>query len=139
MPKVSAAKLQEMDRIKAEMKTYLPPGTTVYTDLKHVSRSGMLRIIKVYINTPEGIRDISYHVATVLNTTLEPKYGGIKRTGCGMDMGFDLIYNLSYELYPNGYTCPGKNCESNDHYNGDKNYTPHHHNSGGYALKQRWL
>ncbi len=23
--------------------------------------------------------------------------------------------------------------------NGDRDYTPHHHNSGGYALIHRWL
>lgn len=37
------------------------------------------------------------------------------------------------------FECIGHGCPSNDHCNGDRDYTPHHHNSGGYALKHRWL
>jgi hypothetical protein len=82
-----------------------------------------------------------------------------------MDMGFHLVYTLSYALYPQGFGCVGERCPSNDHSNGDRDYTPHGcydengaledrepgpgelrdgcrrhwHRDGGYALTQRWL
>jgi hypothetical protein len=33
----------------------------------------------------------------------------------------------------------GLRCPSNDHSNGDRDYSPHHHGSGGYAVSHRWL
>jgi len=42
-------------------------------------------------------------------------------------------------LFSGGFTCPGKDCPSNDHSNGDRDYTPHMHTDPGYALRQRWL
>lgn len=59
--------------------------------------------------------------------------------GVGMDMGFALVHELSYSLWPNGFECTGQRCPSSDHANGDRNYEPHHHASGGYALRQEWL
>jgi hypothetical protein len=38
--------------------------------------------------------------------------------GCGMDMGFHLVYELSHVLYASGYACLGKGaCPSNYHVN----------------------
>jgi hypothetical protein len=59
--------------------------------------------------------------------------------GCGMDMGFAAVYGLSYALFGKGFECTGPNCPANDHSNGDRDYTPHMHSDGGYALKHRWL
>lgn len=65
---------------------------------------------------------------------------GLTVGGCGMDMGFHLVYNLSRVLFPSGFECIGKGCPSNDHSNGDRNYEPHRHTGdGGYAIKHRWL
>lgn len=41
---------------------------------------------------------------------------GIIVDGCGMDMGFSLVYSLSHTLYPE-YTCIGENCPSPEHGN----------------------
>jgi hypothetical protein len=54
---------------------------------------------------------------------------------------------LSYALYPKGFTCLGdggehrrQRCPANDHSNGDRDYSPHQHpQAGGYALRQEWL
>lgn len=62
-----------------------------------------------------------------------------RNAGCGMDVGFSLVYNLGWVLFPNGFECVGERCPSNDHSNGDRDYSPHHHSDGGYALRQRWL
>ena len=53
--------------------------------------------------------------------------GGIKIGGCGMDMGFYLVYNLGYTLYPNGTP------KQHGTRNGEPDF------DGGYAFKQAWL
>jgi hypothetical protein len=135
-------------------------GDTVYTVLRHVSRSGMQRSISVL---DKGNNDISWLVARALGRTIDQKNGGVKVTGYGMDMGFELVYNTSYWIHRDGFGCIGKNCPSNDHNNGDRDYTPHTantkclscrgglechrdppchnhwHKDGGYALRQRWI
>jgi hypothetical protein len=74
------------------------------------------------------------------------KRDGVIVGGCGMDMGFHLISELSATLFPDGFGCTGDKCPSNDHTNGDREYTPHiagatvrWHKSGCYALRHRWL
>jgi hypothetical protein len=52
---------------------------------------------------------------------------GIVVGGCGMDMGFHLVYNLGATLWPKGTEKP----------HGTRNGEPD--TSGGYALKSRWI
>ncbi len=124
---------EAIERLRAAM----PPGTTVYTILRHVSRSGMMRHISVK-TALQGQHD--WDVAAVTGSTLAP-HEGIKVGGAGMDMGFHLVYSLSYDLYPDGFGCIGENCPSNDHSNErTPNYTlGRMHKDGGYALPQRWI
>lgn len=129
----------ERDAAVAELREMFPAGSTVHTVLRHVSRSGMSRSISVVVCDSDGIRDVSYLVARALGDRIDRDRGGVKVGGCGMDMGFHLVYNLSATLYPDGFQCCGERCPSNDHLNGDRDYTPHVHGSGGYALRQRWL
>jgi hypothetical protein len=133
------------------LREVLKPRDTVHTILRHYSRSGMSRSISPIINN----QDYSWAVSRVLGNTFDQKNGGVKMGGCGMDMGFELVYNLSYVLFKGGFGCIGKGCPSNDHSNGDRDYSPnggiyhgmaqeaenrtHRHNDGGYALKHQWL
>lgn len=124
------------------------PGDTIYTILRHVSRSGMQRHISVVV-IPEGADcsrrfDLTFWTAHALGYPVA-RNGGIKVTGCGMDMGFQLAYTLSSILYPTGFGCIGDRCPSNDHSSGDRDRTPHTadaphwHRDGGYALRHAWL
>jgi hypothetical protein len=134
----------------------LVPGDTLYTILRHVSRSGMQREIDIIsikcggisvfgseILLPE-VRHWSHVAARALGRKIGP-HNGIKIGGAGMDMGFALVYELSSVLWPDGFMCVGdsticgKRCPSNDHSNGDRNYTAHLHRDGGYALRQAWI
>jgi len=114
---------------------YLKPGDTVHTILKHVSRSGMQRTItplKLIDNDPIYL---GYHVGRVIDARTDGDHG-VKMGGCGMDMGFQLVYLLSSALWPDGFDCIGEGCPANDHFNRENNS---HHRDGGYALKHRWL
>lgn len=130
-----------------ELRDDLKPGTTVYTILEHVGRSGMSRRIGVRVFVDNEPRYLDGLVAIALGEPV-PRDGGIRMDGCGMDMGFELVYRLSHALYPEGFDCIGREgypekrdalCPSNDHSNGDRDYEPHRHNDGGYALRHRWL
>lgn len=121
------------------LRALLTPGTTVYTVLRSVSRSGMTRGIDCYLLTQDRPQWLSRLVAKATDTPFDERHDCLKVGGCGMDMGFAVVYELSSALYPDGFACIGNGCPSNDHVNGDRDYTPHTHTSGGYALKQAWL
>ena len=143
----AAQKRTERDEAIEQLREMLPPGSTVHTIARHVSRSGMSRSISIVIARDGDPWDISWLVARALGDRIDQNHGGIKIGGAGMDMGFALVYNLSSTLYRDGFECIGtgdpdvygSRCPSNDHSNGDRDYTPHHHSSGGYALRQVWL
>lgn len=121
-----------------QLRKWLKPGDTVYTILRHVSRSGMQREISLYVKTPDGMQWLDGYARHVLGLRVG-KREGLVIGGCGMDMGFELVYQLGYALFGREWTCTGKGCPSNGHSNGDQDYTPHAHSDGGYALSQRWL
>lgn len=140
MKAIDQKKQEALDTLKS---FNLTPGEVIYTKLCHVSRSGMYRVIDLYIIRDNVPLRISYSVGTLLEG-YDRKHEGAKASGCGMDMGFHLVHNLGYTLFPDGFECTGRDshpnrCPSNDHSNGDRNYAHHHHQEGGYAFIQKWL
>ena len=89
---------------------------TIYTVLRSVSASGMTRHISLKMAQGSNIYDITYLVAQALGERVSDRngYNTIKVNGCGMDMGFHLVYNLSSVLF-------------------------HGQERAGYKLSQRWL
>lgn len=132
----------EKDRKEAAdtLRAMLPPGSTVHCILRHVSRSGMMRIIDLRQIDGEAIHWISRLAAKAACLGYSEAHEAVKMTGCGMDMGFAAVYELSARLYPDGFGCTGKDCPSNDHRNGDRDHTlGRNHRDGGYALLHRWI
>lgn len=117
----------------------IKPGDTIQTIVRHVSKSGMSRDISAYYAKGGDVFNISYHAAVLMGSPMAKSREAVKMGGCGMDMGFALVYDLAYYLFKDGFDCIGGTCPSNDHSNGDLDYTPHHHKGGGYALRQRWM
>ena len=130
---------QSTDEAITSLRETLKPGDTVYTVLRNCSRSGMTRSIDAYVIEDNNPRWISRFVANATGLNFDERREAVKMGGCGMDMGFALVYELSYTLYPDGFECIGDGCPSNDHSNGDRDYAPHQHKSGGYALKHKWM
>lgn len=129
----------EREEALARLREMVKPGDTLHTVLRHVSRSGMSRGIDVYRIEGGDAHWLSRLVAKAAGFPFDEKRKCLKVGGCGMNMGFHVVYELSSHLYPNGHECSGEGCNSNDHSNGDRNRKPHQHRDGGYALKQRWL
>ena len=85
------------------LKKHFPKGSTVWLVIRQVSRSGMYRHISCHSIQNNEVRWLSYHVAKVLKWSYKDKTNAVGVGGCGMDMGFSLIYNLSSALYKDGY------------------------------------
>lgn len=153
---------QERDAAREELRAIVRPGDTVYCVLRHTSRSGMQRVIDLQVLTTDDsgrpwLRTIGGLAARAMGDRYDYQRGGVVVGGCGMDMGFHLVYSLGYALWPKGFGCVGERCRSNDHSNGDRDYTPHGapvvkshwkaggravehwHKDGGYTLKHEWV
>ena len=132
------------------LREILPTGSIVRTILRHKSASGMSRSISAVFIAKDGtVGELDYPIVRAGLGKFDSIHGGIKMGGCGMDMGFSLVYGLSRALYPTGHPCTGHDrkgprgavrCPSNDHSNGDRIYRRGKmHADGGYALNQAWL
>lgn len=126
-----ALKEQEKQEAVNTLLAILKPGDTVYTDVKHVSHSGMSRQVAVFVPYVDDggkarIKEITWLVSKVLGVSVGSKYG-IIMGGCGMDMCFEVVYRLGMVLWPNGTPEP----------HGRRNGEPD--SCGGYALKKENL
>jgi len=124
------AKQREREDAVRELREILKPGDTVFTKLQHVSRSGMSRVIMPFIIKDNEPRYLGWVVAKATGRSYNRKKEGVNVGGCGMDMGFELVYTLSRYLFPDGFKVEGRGRNS-DTSGWDKD--------GGYGLNQRWL
>lgn len=95
---------QEQTQALEALRTILEPGMEVYVIIRSVAPSGMSRIIDFY--APEtcfdkpSIRWIGTLVAKVLGKPYLDKQRGIRVNGCGMDMAWAAVSELSELLWP---------------------------------------
>jgi len=134
------SKKTEREGARADLLKIIRPGDTVYTVLRHRSSSGMCRWIDLYLIDGGDPHRITWMVGHATGYTYDTKREALKVQGCGTDVGFDAVYNLSRVLWPEGGPCFGPGCSSNDHSNGDREYTIGKiHRDGGYTLRHRWI
>lgn len=124
---MTKAQIAERDEAIAELRKRLKPGDRIYAIVRHVSRSGMQRSISLTIARKGEIESLDFWASRALDLRIDRKNGGIKIDGCGMDMGFQLVYMLGSALWPHGTSKP----------HGRRNGEPD--STGGYALKHVWL
>jgi hypothetical protein len=91
-------------QIKSEslnrLREWMPKGSRVFTILRSVSKSGMQREIAVVVWLPGEDRPIhpNFHVSRALGLRFG-KRESLVLQGCGMDMGFELVYRLASALH----------------------------------------
>ena len=93
---------QEKEDARASLLSILESQKTptLYTSLKHVSSSGMSRDMKVLAVVDGQIRDVTWYVSKIIGTLKERNGQRVIRVGgCGMDMGFHVVYTVSAVLY----------------------------------------
>mgnify|MGYP003151226716 CR=1 FL=1 len=102
-------KEQEKQEALETLRKMIPEGSTVFTVLRKVSQSGMSRNISLVVFKDDGQRQYTLHpnytASKLLGWKLVEKWGhsAIRVSGCGMDMGFHLVYTLGQILYGDGY------------------------------------
>lgn len=111
--KAQAERAEAIEKLRA----WFPKGSTVYTRLESVSKSGMSRVISIsgYSRNADGSLcldsegepyrihpNYSAHLALAWPLSKSGR-DGIRVGGCGMDMGFHLVYTLSHILHGDGY------------------------------------
>ena len=109
---------------RAALLNILEPGDTVYAILRHVSKSGMFRRISLYVIKDDQPLLLDSLASQVLGIKLR-KEEGIPTTGCGMDMGFHLVYSLAHRLF--------------DERDPRNIGGPPNPRSAGYFLNHRWM
>ena len=119
--------MTEKDEAIYALRKLLKPRDTVFTVLRHVSVSGMFRRIDLYAVKKNRLVYLSCYASKALGVALDKHKDGLRVTGCGMDMGFHLVYNLGATLWPKGTAKP----------HSTRNGEPD--KDGGYALKQEWI
>lgn len=132
---------EKTEAIKELKQLFKEANFKVYTKLNHVSRSGMLRYVSAVViigNEPIYIDHLISRLGIFKRVPYE-KGEGLMVHGCGMDVGFELVYNTARVVYADGFICRGEDCPSNAHVNGEKNIKPHRHSDPGYALRQVWI
>ena len=120
---MSAATISKTEREKNREYLTSPdsyniqPGEKVYTILKHVSQSGMYRVVDLYVIHDNRPIRITYSACAATGMKYDRRHEGMGVGGCGTDVGFEAVYNLSIALFCNG---------TYDH-------------DAAYSLKQEWL
>jgi hypothetical protein len=127
MGKMTKAQKAEQEESRDHLRAMLKPGLEILCVLRHCSKSGMQRVIDLKVIVDGEIRGIGWSAAIAMGDRFDRNREGIVVGGCGMDMGFHLVYNLGATLWPKGTEKP----------HGTRNGEPD--TSGGYALKSRWI
>lgn len=115
-------KKEDFDWAKKQLLGYyLTEGATVYTVLRSVSSSGMSRTMSLKVAKGGQILDLTYYASVVLGYKLVEVNGSraLRVGGCGMDMGFHVVYSLARVLF-------------RDKYEGQSDI------DAGYSLEQVW-
>ena len=104
VPKIDS----ELDEARERLVKFMPKGSTVFTILRHVSRSGMQREIGLVVLTEGQMGRAeplhpNWAAGTLLGRRVNKEGDGIVCGGAGMDMGFELVYSLAQKLYGDGY------------------------------------
>lgn len=108
------AQAQGMAEAREILRGLIKPGDTIYCNIKHVSKSGMLRVIALMIIDTDKdtgkpwLRDITHLAAEAMDDKMDRDRRGLEVGECGMDMCFATVYNLGSALFPDGFGLEGQ-------------------------------
>jgi hypothetical protein len=118
---------KEIAKTIKDIKKLVKPNDTIYCFNRHTSQSGMMRRISFYVVKKNKLISLDWYIARITSYSHDRNRGGLIVNGCGMDMGFSVVYELGSTLWPKGTPKP----------HGTRNGEPDR--KGGYALKHSWM
>lgn len=107
-----------------------------YTKLEHCSKSGMMRYISAFVilgGSPYGISHLIAKLGQYKRATYKSPHGGLKVHGCGMDMGFELIYQTSRICFKDKEENKRIFAKLGRYIGKNANF------DGGYVVRQEWI
>ena len=114
------------EQASEQLLKMLKPNDIIWCVLRKVASTGMSRQIDFYVIQNNEPFWLTGRIARLLGWR-QAKNDALIVSGCGMDMGFHVVYELGQTLWPKGTDKP------HGHRNGEPD------SAGGYALKHRWL
>ena len=130
----------EKEEARAELLKILSPGDTVYTILRHVSKSGMTRHIDVYTiqdNKPFYLTAYVSKLCGIRRLPASASMWSLVVGGCGMDMGYHVVYCLGRALWPDGAMSARHFADKS--YKTGRNGSTEPETDGGYMLRHAWI
>ena len=116
-----AEKQLQATEVRESLLRHCPRGARVFCVLRSCARSGMSRVIQLFVLDAGGdLVPIGHWAARLLGRRFDCERNGVLCRGSGMDMGFELVYSLSVALYSRS---------------GDSA----HFHEGAYSLRSEWL
>jgi hypothetical protein len=116
------------------LQSLIKPGMTIRCILRRVSRSGMSRVISIMVIKDNETYPISWAASRVLGWPYDAREQGVKVGGCGMDMGFHLVYSLGCVIFPEGGPVEHSQRRRQEEREGSKI-----ERNGGYLLRHEWI
>lgn len=98
----TASRTEQTEAVE-RLREWVNEGDTIYCILRHVSRSGMLRVIDLVKVDGDRVYSLGWNAAKAIGWTYDRERDGVKVNGAGMDMGFHLVYTLAQVMYGDGY------------------------------------
>ncbi len=98
--KISKGKALYVEQCRDTLKSLLPVKSTVWTCIRSVSKSGMSRNVSFHTVVNGEIQNITYLVSVALRLKVTGDL--VKLVGCGTDVCYDCVYNLSRTIHPDG-------------------------------------
>lgn len=94
---------QQVAEAKENLLKYLKEGDDVWFIIHSVAKNGTSRVMSCHVpavghDDKLYIANLTYYVAKVLDYKVLPD-GGFRVHGCGMDMCFATVYDLSMVLF----------------------------------------
>lgn len=95
--KLSEFQVKLLQRVKKALVNR--KGGKVFATVRHVSKSGMSRVISfMYVDNKGGVYYLDGLFETLLNKKYDEKYRGLRIGGCGMDMIFHTLEQVLSSL-----------------------------------------
>lgn len=96
---------EDIAEAKCTLQRYLKPSKGhvrqhVHMIVRHVSQTGMSRIISTYIADTDGDLVCLDNAISVVTGNRLDKHGGVRIMGCGMDMCFALLDHATGQAFP---------------------------------------
>ena len=91
-----------MTDAKDRLLSLLDPGSTVHVVIRSISHSGMSRTMDFFVIRDNELVYLSGYLSTLLKMRRATN-NALRVTGCGMDMAFAVVSDLSRVLFNDPY------------------------------------